>query len=167
MSSSNPASSRIVLRPDREDRILGGVCSRLARELGIDPLIIRVAFVAGALAGGVGIAVYVLAWIFLPVGTGAPSARPWRRLRTGRAAIEVAFGAGLLLLAVMLAFRSVGLWFSDAVVWPLVLVTAGGALIWRQSMGGGTATTVPGAAAPESAAAPSVTGKPGPATIDP
>src|SRR3954466_10349457 len=107
MSSGNPASSRILLRRDREYRLLGGVCSGLARELGIDPLIIRVAFIAAALAGGVGIAVYVLAWVFLPAGDAVAVERPWRRLRTGRAAIEVALGAGLLLLAVMLAFRSV------------------------------------------------------------
>jgi signal transduction histidine kinase len=165
MTSGTPASRRILLRRDREYRMLGGVCSGLARELGIDPLIIRVAFVAAALAGGVGIAVYILAWIFLPVGTGASAqARPWRRLRTGRAAIEVALGAGLLLLAVMLEFRSLGLWFSDPVVWPLVLVTAGGALIWRQSMGGGTAAT---ATAPEAGAPEKATGKPGPVSIDP
>jgi phage shock protein PspC (stress-responsive transcriptional regulator) len=161
MTSEAP-SDRVVLRRDREYRLIGGVCSGLARELGIDPLIIRVAFIAAALAGGVGIAVYILAWIFLPDGGAAPSTRPWRRLRTGRAAIEVALGAGLLLLAVMLAFRSVGLWFSDAIVWPLVLVTAGGALIWRQSMGGGTAPTVDAPAVP-----PEPTGKPGPVAIDP
>ena len=28
-----------------------------------------------------------------------------------------------------------GIWFSDAVVWPLVLVASGGALIWRGSLG--------------------------------
>src|SRR4051812_40648420 len=108
-SASAPAERRILHR-DREYRMLGGVCSGLARELGIDPLIVRVAFVAAALAGGVGIAVYVLAWIFLPVAGPATATRPWKRLRTGRAAIEVALGAGLLLLAVMLAFRSIGLW---------------------------------------------------------
>src|ERR1700750_1574506 len=111
MSSGTPAP-RILLRRDREYRLIGGVCSGLARELGIDPLIVRVAFIAAALAGGVGIAVYVLAWVFLPSAGETPTSdRPWRRLRTGRAAIEVAIGAGLLILAIMLAFRSVGLWF--------------------------------------------------------
>jgi signal transduction histidine kinase len=78
----------------------------------------------------------MLAWVFLPAGE-APPDGPWmKRLRGGRAAIEVALGTGLMLLAVLLLFRSIGLWFSDAVVWPLVLVTSGGALIWRQSLGG-------------------------------
>ncbi len=31
-------------------------------------------------------------------------------------------GAGFLLLSVLLALRELGIWFSDAIVWPLVLV---------------------------------------------
>jgi len=50
-----------------------------------------------------------------------------------RGSVEVAVGAGFLLLSLLLAIREAGLPFSDALVWPLVLVTAGGALLWRQS----------------------------------
>ena len=49
--------------------------------------------------------------------------------------MEVALGTGLLLLAALLTFRALGIWFSDAVVWPLVLIASGGALLWRQSLG--------------------------------
>ena len=52
-----------------------------------------------------------------------------------RASVEVALGVGFLLLSVLLTFRELGLWFSDALVWPLVLVATGGALLWRQSLG--------------------------------
>jgi two-component sensor histidine kinase len=61
------------------------------------------------------------------------SAAPARRIRTGRAAVEVGLGAGLLVLSALLAMRGLGLWFSDAIAWPLVLIAAGGALLWRQS----------------------------------
>ena len=57
-----------VLRRDTQHRMLGGVCAGLARHLGVDPIIVRVAFVAAATAGGVGVAVYLLAWVFLPAG---------------------------------------------------------------------------------------------------
>jgi signal transduction histidine kinase len=30
--------------------------------------------------------------------------------------------------------RALGIWFSDAIAWPLVLVASGGALIWRQAV---------------------------------
>ena len=52
--------------------------------------------------------------------------------------MEVALGTGLLLVSALLTFRALGIWFSDAVVWPLVLVASGGALIWRQSLGSRT-----------------------------
>ena len=149
--ATSPAPTRPgpVLRRDTEHRMLGGVCAGLARHIGIDPLIVRVAFVAAATAGGVGVAVYLLAWVFLPAGD-APATPVW--LRTSRGTIEIAVGIAFLALSVLLTFRAFGLLFSDVVVWPLVLVAAGAALLWRQWLGGG----VPGgtvARAPERTAA--------------
>jgi signal transduction histidine kinase len=133
------------LHREREGRIVAGVCAGLGRHLGVDPLVVRVAFVTAAAAGGVGVVLYALAWALLPETEGDV---PVRRLRTGRAAIEVALGAGLLLLSALLAVREAGLPFSDAIVWPLVLVVSGGALLWRQSLGGPSAPgEAPGAAA--------------------
>lgn len=136
--SSTPASSptpRRTLRRDPARGYVAGVCSGLAREVGIDPLVVRVAFIAGALAGGVGFAVYALAWALLPA-TSERAGDLTRTLRSGRAAIEVALGVGLLVLSVLLTLRELDIWFSDAIVWPAVLIAAGGALIWRQSLGG-------------------------------
>jgi signal transduction histidine kinase len=89
--------------------------------------------VVATAAGGVGVAAYALGWLVIPAGDASPGRV---RIRTGRAAVEVALGTGLLLLAALLAFRALGIWFSDALVWPLVLIASGGALIWRQSLGG-------------------------------
>ena len=138
--STAPASSpapapRRTLRRDPARGFLGGVCAGLARDLGIDPLVVRVAFGAAALAGGLGVGVYILAWALLPAGS-VRGAAVTRSLSGGRAAIEVGLGVGLLVLAVLLTFRELGLWFSDAVAWPAVLIASGGALIWRQSLGG-------------------------------
>src|SRR5829696_266987 len=150
-SATPPAPPRRTLQRDPAHGYVAGVCAGLAREVGIDPLIVRVGFIAGALAGGFGVAIYVLAWALLPAGS-ARGASLQRSLPAGRAAIEVGLGVGLLLLSVLLTFRELGLWFSDAIVWPSVLIAAGGALIWRQSLGGpGTAAeprAAGGAAAP-------------------
>ena len=99
---------------------------------GVDASLVRLAFVVATAAGGVGVAAYLLGWLVIPAGDSGPR-RP--RIRTGRAAVEVALGTAFLLLAVLFTFRELGIWFSDAVVWPLVLIAGGGALIWRQSMG--------------------------------
>ena len=128
-------ASPSVLRRDRDEGWLGGVAAGIARRFGIDVSLVRLAFVVATAAGGVGIAAYALGWLLIPAGDSGPGRV---RIRTGRAAVEVALGTGLLLVAVLLAFRELGLWFSDAVVWPVVLIAAGGALIWRQSMGAPT-----------------------------
>jgi signal transduction histidine kinase len=129
-----PSSGRRQhLRRDLSARWLGGVCAGIARRYGLDAWLVRLAFVVATTAGGLGIALYALGWLVIPAGD-APS-RARRRIPTGRAAVEVALGTGLLLLSVLLTFRALGIWFSDAVVWPLVLVASGGALIWRGSLG--------------------------------
>ena len=125
------------LRRDLEHRLIGGVCAGIARAFGIDTLLVRIAFIAAAAAGGVGVAVYLVLWVAVPAGEGTVRAP---RLRTGRAAVEVGLGVGLLLLSVLLVIRNLGLPFSDAIVWPLVLVASGGALLWRQSQASTTAT---------------------------
>src|ERR671916_1528340 len=141
------------MRRDRAAGWVGGVCAGIARRYGIDPALVRVVFVIATAAGGFGIFLYLLLWLVIPVG----EAERRRRLPTGRGAIEVAAGTGLLLMSVLLGVRELGIWFSDAIVWPLVLIASGGALIWR-----GSATA---AAAPEApATAPLVRGETADAT---
>jgi signal transduction histidine kinase/phage shock protein PspC (stress-responsive transcriptional regulator) len=130
LPASSPARGR-TLRRDADRRVLGGVCAGIAGELGVDPLVVRVAFLAAAAAGGVGVAAYALAWLLTPSSGG--TAAPVRRLRTSRGEAQVALGVGFLVLAGLLALRASGIWFADVVVWPLVLVASGGALLWRQS----------------------------------
>ena len=123
------ASATPPLRRPAEGRVVAGVCAGIAERLGADPLLVRVAFIAAATTG-LGFAVYALGWAVMPSDA---TRGPLRRIRTGRAAVEVGLGTGLLVLAALLAMRSLGLWFSDAVAGPLVLDAAGGALLWRQS----------------------------------
>lgn len=53
------------------DKILGGVCSGLANYFSIDPVIIRIVFALTVIGGlGIGILLYVLLWIFLPLESG-------------------------------------------------------------------------------------------------
>jgi signal transduction histidine kinase len=127
------------LRRDSDRALIGGVCSGIANRLGIDPLIVRLAFVAAAVAGGWGIVLYLLGWAFIPAEAGGDRP-PVRRLTVGRRGWQVAIGIGLLVLSVMLLAREGGLWFSDAFVWPVVLAAGGAALIWRQSQSNAAST---------------------------
>jgi signal transduction histidine kinase len=121
-----------LLRRDRDAGWIGGVAAGIARRFGIDVSLVRLTFVVAAAAGGLGFAAYGLGWLLIPAGDSRPARL---RIRSGRASVEVALGTGLLLVAGLLTVRALGIWFSDAIVWPLVLIAAGGALIWRQSMG--------------------------------
>src|SRR4051812_48928876 len=121
------------LRRDPANGVIGGVCAGLAPRLGVDALVLRVVFVVVASAGGAGIGLYLLAWVFIPAAEGE---RRFPKIASGPGAWQVAAGIGLLVLAVLLLFRAWGLWVGDAVAWPVTLVATGGALVWRQSRAG-------------------------------
>lgn len=57
---------------DTADQKIGGVCSGLARYFDLDPLLVRVAFVAGLVFSGVTLIAYLLLWWLVdpaPAGT--------------------------------------------------------------------------------------------------
>ncbi len=131
MTGMSAAATPPPLRRDRGDAVIGGVCAGLGRRLGIDPIVLRVVFIAATAAGGLGLIAYGLAWALLPAE--GDSRAPALRVPGSRDSWSVATGIGMLMFAVLLLFRQWGLWVGDALVWPFVLAAAGGALIWRQS----------------------------------
>jgi phage shock protein PspC (stress-responsive transcriptional regulator) len=55
-------------RPHRrkDDRKIAGVAAAIGRRYGIDPVLVRVAFVVTTIFSGIGIALYLLGWLLLP-----------------------------------------------------------------------------------------------------
>jgi len=47
-------------------RLVAGVAAGVARGLGIDPVLVRIAFVVLALAGGAGVPLYLAGWLLIP-----------------------------------------------------------------------------------------------------
>ena len=134
MSAAGHQASQPPLRRDRQSAVVAGVCAGLGRRLGIDPIILRVIFIAATAAGGLGVGLYLLGWVAMPAeGERRSGGLRVPALPGGRDSWTVAGGIGLLALALLLVFRQWGLWIGDALVWPVVLAAAGGALIWRQS----------------------------------
>ena len=120
-----------ALYRDPERGVLAGVCAGLAERFGVDPLLPRVVFVAAAAVGGMGVGAYALAWLLMPARTIGPA--PAERLRERPGSGRTAVGVALLTLSGLLALRQLGVLFSDAIVWPVVLAAAGVALVWRLS----------------------------------
>jgi phage shock protein PspC (stress-responsive transcriptional regulator) len=52
-------------RRPRSGRVVAGVAAGIGRRYGIDPVIVRVAFVVSAIYGGAGIIAYLLGWLLL------------------------------------------------------------------------------------------------------
>ena len=54
-----------LYRP-RDDRMIAGVCSGIARRFGIEPTIVRILFVASLLLPGPQILIYLAGWLLIP-----------------------------------------------------------------------------------------------------
>jgi phage shock protein PspC (stress-responsive transcriptional regulator) len=97
---------------DQEGRVLAGVCTGLGRHIGIDPVVLRVAFVILLLAQGQGqgLWLYVAAALFMPGAPGevAPAERLFRR-RFDAAGVLSILGA---MLCVSVVFSLIGGWVS-------------------------------------------------------
>ncbi len=66
--AASPAGEAINrLRRSREDKWLGGVCAGLGAVSGIEAWVWRLLFVLLFVFGGVGVFVYLLLWIFVPL----------------------------------------------------------------------------------------------------
>ncbi len=65
-SGEPPLRSPRRIYRDPEGRIIGGVCAGLGAYFNWDPLIWRVIFCALVLAGGFGLALYLILWIVIP-----------------------------------------------------------------------------------------------------
>jgi signal transduction histidine kinase len=120
---------------DPDNGVVAGICAGLGQRFGIDPVLLRIGLVVVVIAtAGVALVGYGLAWLALPVRGRQQARRESPVLpRLGRGGWRVGAGAGLLTLSALLVFRELGLWWSDALVWPLVLAISGAALLWRQS----------------------------------
>lgn len=99
---------RVDLRRS-DDNWIGGVCSGLAERLGVDALVIRALFVLLSLGMGVGVLIYLVAWLLIP--NQQDEAHIEQGLRDGRAESIV-----LLVVAVLAMFGSFG-WFGGGWLW--------------------------------------------------
>lgn len=54
-----------LVRP-RDDRVIAGVASGLARRFGIEPAWIRIGFVVASFFGGLGVLMYLIGWLAIP-----------------------------------------------------------------------------------------------------
>ena len=61
--------SKKIPRRSISDKIIGGVCGRIANYFGINPTIIRCIWVLAMFLAGTGLLLYVICWIVMPKET--------------------------------------------------------------------------------------------------
>ena len=94
-----PTTVRLVRDPD--DKVVAGVCAGLGRTTGTDPVLWRVTLAVLVLFGGVGLVLYVLAWVLIP-RAGAPESAVERVVRgQGVPRAAAVLLGGLAVLAVL------------------------------------------------------------------
>ncbi len=116
-----------VLRRSKTDRVVAGVAGGLGRYLGIDPVILRVAFVVLTLAGLAGVLVYIIGWIAIPeekpgeqIRTAEPSSGNTARMVVGGLLILV---GGAVLLDNLIPDLS-------RYFWPAVIILLGAGVLF-------------------------------------
>lgn len=136
--SPSPPSRLPGLPPDLvrlpHEGVAAGVCAGVARWLGVDPVVIRLATAILTLANGVGALAYLVAWAVLPVGDGAGEPVAGARAagapgEDARRSAELALAVGAITLGVLMLVRWSVPFFPDRLVWPAVVVAVGAGLV--------------------------------------
>jgi phage shock protein PspC (stress-responsive transcriptional regulator) len=65
MNEPNHGATKRLYRI-RDGRVVAGVCAGLAAYFGVDPTLVRLAFALLTLFGGLGVLLYLGAWVVIP-----------------------------------------------------------------------------------------------------
>ncbi len=130
----------------RTDRMLGGVCGGLGAYLGIDPTFVRIFFFILVFGAGSGFWIYLLLWILIPE-EGVDESRDFGERMRGvgddfTSAVSrphpkssLIVGAGLILMGIFWLVDQLNIrwlwWWDFDVLWPVLLIVAGGVLLYR------------------------------------
>jgi phage shock protein PspC (stress-responsive transcriptional regulator) len=132
------------LHRSRDNRMVAGVCGGLGRYFDLNPVFFRVGFVVLALLGGSGILVYLAAALVIP-DDGRRDSIAVEALRNRRARPWPLIGLALVAIASIILLSHARLWPDSDFLWIVVLV-AGGALLWAHTREVTDVDAPPGAA---------------------
>ncbi|MEU5426591.1 PspC domain-containing protein [Streptomyces olivoreticuli] len=146
MTTATPHADDRPLRKlyrSAEGRMLGGVARGLAGHLGVPVSWVRIVFLALLLAQGMGAVLYAVFWFVVPLGVGgvdAPRPAPVETYPDGRRGLFArkpdrgqVFALIALVIGAAIFVDNLHLGRANAYIWPLLLVGAGVALVWRQA----------------------------------
>lgn len=121
-ASERPAG----LRRSPDNRMIAGVAGGIGEFLGVDPAVVRLAFVLLTIFGGTGVLLYALAWLVMPRRSG-PAPDPPSRPRS-QGDDRMIFGAILVIVGAVWLVNSL-LPGYDRLFWPALLIGIGAGVI--------------------------------------
>ncbi len=107
----------------KRDKIIGGVCGGIGEYFDIDPLLVRLLWIAFIFAGGAGVLAYIIAWIIIPLN---PKNQDVEAKEVDDKNKMIG-GVILIIFGVIFIFVNFGA-FTFAIVWkswPLILIALG------------------------------------------
>lgn len=130
---------------EEENKVVGGVAAGLAHYFEVDPVLVRLIFVALAFANGLGVLIYLILWLVMPSEaqielTGEEAVRAniddvRQRVRglgeqlRGAPQSTVLVGLMLVLVGGMFLLDSLVPGIHVGLLWPLALIVIGGYLL--------------------------------------
>lgn len=85
----------------RDDRVLGGVAAGIGTHVGVDPVLIRISFIALAFTG-IGVLLYLIAWIAIPEAPVGQEPTPVRSSGDAATGARILIGTALVVIGVLL-----------------------------------------------------------------
>ena len=121
-----------ALRRSPGNRVLGGVCGAVSQATGIDATLVRIGFVLLAIASGVMVFVYAMAWLLIPM-EGETTNIASRAVSDRRGIRTIAAILIPTLIAVQFITSSLHVPFIGFIGWPTFLAAGVIILIWRNA----------------------------------
>jgi signal transduction histidine kinase len=119
-------------RRDLDGRLLGGIAAGFARWRGWNPTAVRLVFaLIVVFTSGMGIAVYVAAWLLMPAVGEEHSI--WHKAKRDSLGIALAAASASGLILVLLILSAINNGWLISWLWPQIASVAGLVLIWRNA----------------------------------
>lgn len=141
-SDNTENENRASLRRNTGDRVIAGVAGGISEHFGIDPVIVRIGFIALTFLGGAGMALYLVGWLAMPRDTSGSivtdtlgNENP-RRVRGVLAIAAIVAGLYVTVLLSRFLFDLFTAIITAAPYLALMLIAAGAALVlWPKPSG--------------------------------
>jgi phage shock protein C len=112
--------------------VIAGVCGGLGRYFNFDPVLFRIAFLVLLIPGGLGLLLYIIAWIAIPEFRSADDERrdSTRQPVAGGMAGAIV-GGSLIVLGGLILLQQIIPWFDIRIVGALLLIALGAVIVIR------------------------------------